>query len=104
MSLYDTNAVVVASKTVTEENMFDDFRTIQLFAMSLISASEIVTSPIPDADRFDSRTIREEIPAGMRTRITPVAVLVPVEFDNGTVVDTYVYKYEESLEIIEIGI
>ncbi len=98
MSLYDMNAVVVAADEVTSENMFDDFRTIQLFAMSIISAVEKVGISAPDPDRFDSRTIRENIPAGFQTRITPVAV--PTDVDGEEI---YMYEYDAELEIIGDG-
>ena len=103
MSLYDMNAVVQSSVAVTDENMFDDFRTIQLFAMSIIAAVEQIGTLPPEDDRFDSRTIREDIPAGMQTRLTPVAELVTVQDDNGADKDIYVYAYDESLEIKAIG-
>jgi len=103
MSLYDMNAVNVAAEKVTDENMFHDFRQIQLFAMSLIAAVEAIGVLPPDDDKFDSRVIRENIPAGMQTRLTPVAVLTDVEMEDGSIEQAYVYHYDETLEIIEIG-
>lgn len=104
MNQYDMAALEVAATTVVDENMFDDFRELQLFAMGLISAVETKPTEVPPLDRFASRVIRENIPAGMQTRLTPMYEQVSVKDDLGVVRTIFKYYYEETLEIIEVGI
>ena len=94
---YDMVSLNRAATVVVEENLFDDFREIQLFAMGILWTADIgsVGGVPPPADYFPSRVIRVGIPAGFQTTITPVAE--PVDVDGKTV---YMYHYEEQLDII----
>ncbi len=104
MNPYDMAALEVAATTVVDENLFEDFRELQLFAMGIISVVETEPAQVPPLDRFPSRTIRENIPAGMQTRLTPMYTQETFKDDEGVVRTIFKYYYEETLEIIEVGI